>query len=199
MMVVPGAYTVTLTVGGHRYTQPLTIVPDPRVHVPAAALAAQFRLEQRMVAGLTVSYEGVTYIQQLRDALAHLPDQTRTIAGADQIAARAKALDGALAPLAAGGFGIVHRDLGRRYSDQFIADAMPTPSVIAGVDAPCAQLDATAEAVRKLQTTSIAELNAMLTQAGLAALPTWNPPATPACLTRHGSTGPNSTTRPGVR
>ena len=33
MMVLPGAYTVKLTVDGKAYTQPLLIVPDPRVHV----------------------------------------------------------------------------------------------------------------------------------------------------------------------
>lgn len=181
MMVLPGTYTLTLTVGRHSSTQPLTIVPDPRVHVPAPALASQFRLQQRMVAGLTVSYLGFTYIQQLRDALARVPDQTRTIAAAEQIAGAAKALDGALASLASAGFGIVHRDLGRRYSDQFIADAMPTPSVIAGVDGPCQQLDATVDGVRKLQATSMVELNRMLARAGIAELPSWSPPAAPAC------------------
>jgi photosystem II stability/assembly factor-like uncharacterized protein len=181
MMVLPGTYSLTLTVGGHRYTQPLTIVPDPRVHVPAAALAAQFRLEQRMVAGLAQSYHGFTYIQQLRDALGRLPNLTRNVATAEQIVSAAKGLDAALAPLANAGFGIVHRDLGRRYSDQFIADAAPTASVIAGVDGPCQQLDTTLDGVRKLQATSIAELNGMLTRAGIAELPSWTPPSTPAC------------------
>ena len=180
VMVLPGTYTLTLTVGGHHYTQPLTIVPDPRVHVPAAALAAQFRLEQRMVAGLTGSYDGFAYIQQLRDALGRLPNLTRNVAAAAQIAGAAEALDAALAPLATSGFGVVHRDLGRRYSDQFIADAAPTTSVIAGVDGPCQQLDNTEDGVRKAQT-SIAELNAMLARAGIAVLPAWTPPATPAC------------------
>ena len=180
-MVLPGAYTVTLAASGHRYTQPLTIVPDPRVHVPAAGLAAQFRLEQRMVAGLTVSYQGFTYILELRNTLARLPELTRNAATAAQVATAAKALDAALAPIASGGFGIVHRDLGRRYSDQFIADAAPTPSVIAGVDGPCAQLDSTLDRVRKLQATSIAELNRRLAGARVAQLPAWSPPAPPAC------------------
>ena len=51
-MVLPGTYTATLTVDGRSYSQPLTVVQDPRVAVPAAALAAQFRLQQRMVAGV---------------------------------------------------------------------------------------------------------------------------------------------------
>jgi hypothetical protein len=149
--------------------------------VPAAALAAQFRLQQRMVAGLTASYNGVNYVEALRLALAERRAQSAGKAQAAQIASLAQSLDAALVPLAANGFGIVHRDLGRRYSDQFIADAMPTPSVIAGVDEPCKQLDATIAALRKLQSTSVAELNTLLTSSGLAQLPAWSPPAAPAC------------------
>ena len=181
MMVLPGTYVATLTVDGKRYTQPITIVRDPRVNVPAAALAAQFRLQQRMVAGLTASYNGVNYVEALRLALAERRAQSAGKAQAAQIASLAQSLDAALVPLAANGFGIVHRDLGRRYSDQFIADAMPTPSVIAGVDEPCKQLDATIAALRKLQSTSVAELNTLLTSSGLAQLPAWSPPAAPAC------------------
>ena len=57
----------------------------------------------------------------------------------------------------------------------------PVPSVIAGVDGPCLQLDRTLDHVRKLQATSVAELNGMLTRAGATVLPSWTPPATPAC------------------
>ena len=93
---------------------------------------------------------------------------------------QARSVDSTLARIAATGFGIVHRDLGRRYSDQFIADAMPTPSVVAGVDGPCKLLDASLDALRKLQASSIAELN----RATAGALPSWVPPAAPACGAR---------------
>ena len=89
----------------------------------------------------------------------------------------ARSLDTTLARIANAGFGIVHRDLGRRYSDQFIADAAPTPSVVAGVDAPCQRLDATLASLRKLQSTTIAELDRA------RSLPSWLPPAAPACST----------------
>ena len=180
-MVLPGKYVATLTVDGRSYTQPITIVRDPRVNVSPAALAAQFRLQQRMVAGLTASYEGVNYIQQLRAALTARTEQAVGRSGAAQIASAAKSLDAELATLATTGFGIVHRDLGRRYSDQFIADAMPTPSVIAGVDEPCKQLDATISKLQSLETTSIAALNTQLASAGLSALPSWTKRATSAC------------------
>jgi photosystem II stability/assembly factor-like uncharacterized protein len=44
---LPGAYTAALTVDGTRLTQPLTVVPDPRVSIPPSAYAEQlaFTLE----------------------------------------------------------------------------------------------------------------------------------------------------------
>jgi photosystem II stability/assembly factor-like uncharacterized protein len=42
--VLPGNYTVTLTVNGKKYTQPLTIKMDPRVKTSTAALTEQYRL-----------------------------------------------------------------------------------------------------------------------------------------------------------
>jgi hypothetical protein len=81
----------------------------------------------------------------------------------------------------ASGFGIAHRDLGRRLNDMIVADFDPTPSVIAGVNGPCDAIDTSLDGLRRLQTTSVAELNAMLARAGLTALPVWTPPAAPAC------------------
>ena len=40
----PGEYRVELKVGGHAYRQTLTVAPDPRVTLPAAAYARQFAL-----------------------------------------------------------------------------------------------------------------------------------------------------------
>jgi hypothetical protein len=40
--IMPGRYTVRLTVAGRTYTQPLTVIMDPRVHTPLAALQQQF-------------------------------------------------------------------------------------------------------------------------------------------------------------
>jgi hypothetical protein len=176
IMVLPGIYTAKLTVGGRSSSQTITVVPDPRVHVPASALTAQFRLQQRMVAGLTVSYEGFNYITELHAAI----DSVSTRTPAAPLPASMRSLDSALVRLATTGFGIVHRDLGRRYSDQFIADAMPTPSIVAGVDGPCRQLDATLDSLRKLGA-SIGELNAMVTRSGGRAPSSWTPPAAPAC------------------
>jgi len=182
-MVVPGIYTAKLTVDGRSYTQTITVVPDPRVPVPAAALAAQFHLQQRMVAGITATYEVFTYIQQLRSALSARASEAANSAAGAEIAAAVKTLDAALTPLAngPGGFGAAHRDLGRRLNDMLVGDVQPTSSVIAGVDGPCRTIDTALDGLRRLESTSVAELKTTLARAGLAALPAWTPPAAPAC------------------
>jgi hypothetical protein len=161
-MMLPGTYTAKLTVNGRSYTQPITVVQDPRITVPAAALAAQFRLQQRMVAGLGATYQAVTYIHAVRAAAAKL-------------GAQGQAVEEALARLESGpgGFGLAHRDLGRRLNDQLVADMELTPSVIAGVDQPCASIDTALGELRRLQSTIIGDLR--------AALPAWTPPTSPAC------------------
>jgi hypothetical protein len=182
-MVLPGTYTAKLTVNGQSYTQPVTVTPDPRVNVPAAGLAAQFQLQQRMVAGIAATYHGFNYIQQLRAALATRNTAAASTAAAAQIAAAVKTLDAALAPIASGpaGFGTAHRDLGRRLNDQLVGDVQPTASVVAGVDAPCRAIDAALDGLRTLQAANVAEIDAILARANLSALPAWTPPAAPAC------------------
>jgi photosystem II stability/assembly factor-like uncharacterized protein len=180
-MVLPGTYTATLTAGGQRYAQTITVTQDPRVTVAPTALAAQFRLQQRMVAGIAATYHGFNYVQDLRAALA-----ARTKAGAGatpEIATAAESLDAALAPLlnGPGSFGFAHRDLGRRLNDQLIADATPSPNLIAGVDLPCQSIDTALDTVRRLQTGPVVALNALLARAGQNALPAWTAPPAPAC------------------
>jgi photosystem II stability/assembly factor-like uncharacterized protein len=46
--VVPGEYTVVLTVGGKSYTQPLTVKMDPRVKMSRAELEEQLTLSQQL-------------------------------------------------------------------------------------------------------------------------------------------------------
>lgn len=46
----PGQYTVKLTVNGKTYSEPLTVVHDPRVTIPEAAYQQQFELAQKVEA-----------------------------------------------------------------------------------------------------------------------------------------------------
>jgi hypothetical protein len=178
-MVVPGTYTATLKVNGRSYAQPVTVVPDPRVPVTQPALVAQLQLQRRMVAGLATTYDAVRYIESLTTALAERAKGAEGKPGAAEIAAAIQKLTPALTALDTGGdgFGTAHRDLGRRLNDQVVGDQQPTASIVAGVDAPCRLIDASSRLLEGLQTSQVAPLNAMLTKAGLAALPAWTPPA----------------------
>ena len=178
-LVVPGPYTATLKVDGKSYAQTVTVVPDPRVSASQAALVAQFQLQQRMVAGLSTTHDGVNYLDRLTAALAARAKEAEGKSGAAEIVAAIKSLTTTVSTLETGpdGLGTAHRDLGRRLNDQTVGDQQPTQSIIAGVDAPCRSIDTTLAALRTLQTSTIAPLDAMLAKAGLAALPAWTPPA----------------------
>jgi photosystem II stability/assembly factor-like uncharacterized protein len=182
-MVLPGVYTAKLTVNGRTYTQPLTVVADPRVAVPAAGLAAQFHLQQRMVAGVRATYEAFNHVQELRAALAKRTTQAAGNGAAPPMGTAVQALDAALAQLTNGpaGLGAAHRDLGRRLNDMLVGDVQPTASVVAGVDGPCRNIDTALDGLRRLETTSVADLNRTLASAGPESLPSWTPPAGPAC------------------
>jgi hypothetical protein len=54
-----------------------------------------------------------------------------------------------------------------------VADMEPTPSIVAGVDVPCANIDRANDELRKVQT--------QMASASIAGLPRWTPPAAPAC------------------
>ena len=151
-MVLPGSYAAKLTVNGQTYTQSFEVVPDPRVPATPAALAAQLRLQQRMVAGITATYEAFTFIQQLHGQPAAQP------------------VDAPLAEIATA-LGAAHRDLARRLNDQLVGDVEPTTSIVAGVDAPCRAIDAALDRVRDLQAKN----------PGIGLLTSWKPPAGPAC------------------
>ena len=154
-MVLPGTYTAKLTVNGQTYTQRFEVVPDPRVPVTPAGLTAQFRLQQRMVAGISATYRAFTFIQQIRSDPAVQP------------------IDAALNEIASGpaGLGTAHRDLARRLNDQLVGDLEPTPSISTAVDASCAAIDAALARLRDLQTKN----------AGIAALAGWKAPGEGGC------------------
>lgn len=83
----PGTYTVALTIDGNKLTQPLTVVPDPRIKMTAEQYAAQFALA-RKVEDLRV---------RVADALTGVP---ATPSGQDPPVGSLRWLEGALQRLA---------------------------------------------------------------------------------------------------
>jgi len=64
--VLPGTYTVKLTVNGETRSEPLTVKIDPRVKTPLAGLTQQFNLSLEAYRGLEQSFETVDRIRNLR-------------------------------------------------------------------------------------------------------------------------------------
>jgi photosystem II stability/assembly factor-like uncharacterized protein len=70
--VMPGRYTVVLTVNGKSYSQPLTVKMDPRVKTPVTALQQQFKASQQIYTQLLTLAPAVEQATNLRKQLAEL-------------------------------------------------------------------------------------------------------------------------------
>jgi len=170
-VVVPGTYTVSLTVDGATYTRRFAVRQDPRVAVPQAGLVAQLQLEQRMMAGLAVSFDAWHNIQTERATLTAAARAAQRGSQGAPIAAAAAPVDTQLASLAATGLGAANRDLARQLADMAIGDVEPTASVIAATTATCTRLDSALAAIDRVQRTGVDEINRKLVAAGASAVP----------------------------
>lgn len=65
-LALPGEYQVRLTVDGKSQTQPLKIVPDPRLKVTAQDLQKQFDLMQQILGKVTQVHDAVRQIRDVR-------------------------------------------------------------------------------------------------------------------------------------
>jgi hypothetical protein len=68
--VMPGQYTVKLTVNGQIYTQPLTVRMDPRVKTPEAGLALQHSLSLEAYKGRQRAMASIERIRRFRARIA---------------------------------------------------------------------------------------------------------------------------------
>ncbi len=79
--VMPGKYTLVLTVDGQKYTQPLTVQMDPRVKTPVADLQKQF---DALAAGLSETcWRLQPVIEKVTAARARLKSMRDKASGAD--------------------------------------------------------------------------------------------------------------------
>src|SRR5713226_409055 len=96
-LAVPGQYTVKLTVNGKSYSQPLTIVEDPRVKVTQAELDRQFALVNTLSSEMNQANEALEAVKRLRGQLKRLAAQADYAPFVPAIAAletKAAALEG---------------------------------------------------------------------------------------------------------
>jgi photosystem II stability/assembly factor-like uncharacterized protein len=96
--VLPGSYTVQLTVDGKSYTQPLTVKMDPRAPITAAGLKLQHDIGVRMNDAISRDFAALGELRQQRSLL----KAQREGAKAGEIADSLVALDSTLAALESG-------------------------------------------------------------------------------------------------
>jgi photosystem II stability/assembly factor-like uncharacterized protein len=131
----PGDYRVVLTVNGVKQEQPLRVLADPRVNLPASAYAQQFALAQSIQAQNSrvsaAAREAGALVQALKKARAPDKELDREIGG---LLERTAALSGAReAPNPHNAWAFPPRDT---HNFKFLADALSKlQAAVAGADA----------------------------------------------------------------
>lgn len=178
-LVVPGTYTVKLTVDGQTFTRTLDIQNDPRIPITQAALEAQLKLEQGITDGMTASYRAFEQLSRLRKSAAQDSGAVQTDPG---LAKKLTELDHHADRLANGrdGIGLANRELARHLEDMEFGDFRPTASDRAAVAGNCQRLDAALGKMGALDA-EVEAVNVGLTDSRLAPLAALAPPKDPAC------------------
>ncbi len=166
-LVVPGTYTIELSVDGETYRQPLTVELDPRVHASAADLEAQLDLEQRIGRGMAASYDSYKQVASVRKELDKRGSESEPSGRSKEFTENIEGLQKKIealenGPKRAPGFGPVNRDLTRLSYSVATADARPSETARAAVDENCKALDDDLRKWRELNTTDIPAFNAAL-------------------------------------
>jgi hypothetical protein len=180
--VMPGDYTVRLTVGGTSYTQPLTVGMDPRVKTSREGLRQQFALSKALYDGAFDAQAALDQLRAIREQVADRQQRVQQGPVADALKAfdtKAEALEGA------GGFGFrrgfggggnaeslnaVIRGLGSLLGRLQAADVTPVPRLIEAAEAQQENAAAVIAQWKTLRDTELRQLNTRLEEARLPAI-----------------------------
>ncbi len=182
--VAPGDYTVTLTVDGKTFSQPLTIAMDPRVKASAADLQEQFDLSWRLYQlRLTLAPIGAKFdeiaeqLTKLKARAAERPDLTQKL----EAFAQTLMIFGPPHPRpgAQPSFFVLDSTT-HLFDDIQDADAAPTVATKAAIEDLEAKIGATMGAWRKLLESDLPALNQQLKQAGFPEIKTEAKQASPS-------------------
>jgi hypothetical protein len=181
--VAPGDYTVTLTVEGKTFTQPLTIAMDPRVKVSATDLQQQFDLSWRLYQlRLTLAPIGKKFddiaeqLTKLKARAAERPDLAQKL----EAFAQTLMIFGPPHPRpgAQPSFFVLDSTT-HLFDDIQDADTAPTVATKAAIEHLEAKVGATMSAWRKLLESDLPALNQQLKQAGFPEIKTEAEQASP--------------------
>jgi hypothetical protein len=185
--VVPGEYSLVLTVAGKIYRQPLTVTPDPRVHASQSDLVRQLDTELNISAQMTATNEGYDQVRALQVAIADRQKSLGADAAAKDAADVLKALDDQASDIGNGkpddlGIGPLNRELARLAFMVESGDARPAALLQSGVDQYCQDLTKRLAQWREFNQQKIAPANALLQKYRLMPLPvSANVPVAPGC------------------
>jgi hypothetical protein len=190
--VVPGEYSLVLSVNGKTYRQPLTVTLDPRVHTSQSDLVQQLDAEKNISAQMAASYDGYDQVRALRAAIADRqksldPDPAKPDPTKKDAADALKALDDEAADIGDGkpeelGIGPLNRELARLAFMIESGDARPAALLEAGVDQSCQDLAKRLTQWREFNQQKILPVNTLLQKHNLAPVPvSANIPVAPRC------------------
>ncbi|HEX3949813.1 MAG TPA: hypothetical protein VHW95_08190 [Steroidobacteraceae bacterium] len=172
-LAAPGLYRVRLETGGHHFEQAVTVLPDPRVNIPAQDYSTQYLLAKSLAEALDASSAKAQEIKALRAQIKAL----RTPQAA-AFQAQASELDEHFDSLMAHGVnaggrrGIerVNGDILSLYTQVENADAAPTRTQQAVAGSLLQEWQALGAAATKISQQDLAPLNQALTRAKLPVL-----------------------------
>jgi hypothetical protein len=176
----PGSYTIELKVDGKMFRQPLTVLADPRVHLPQAAFDQQFALAQQVEGLMTKlaaaqQQAGALHKQlqaahksasgDLADAIEALDAKVVALAGITETPNHFNAW--AMAPPGTDNFHFLDGAIGSlMQAVDGGADAAPSPDARAGYAALSSKLDGVLADWNAIRTGGVSALNARLKAAG---------------------------------
>ncbi|HEV2641771.1 MAG TPA: hypothetical protein VGT98_03655, partial [Candidatus Elarobacter sp.] len=176
--VLPGTYTVRLTVDGKQYTQPLVVKMDPRVPATSPDLAQQFTLSRDVAAMIERDFTAIAEMRALRVALAQAKGRAKNAAISDAI----ESLDARVVSAQGQGPSAprtnvtrtnvtrLNGSLSQTFQSLQSADARPTTQATAFVPVLRAQLDTALAQWDLIKGAELVSLNARLKSAGMPAI-----------------------------
>jgi hypothetical protein len=175
-LAVPGEYQVVLTVGDQKFTQPLAITLDPRVHVAQANLDRQFETAMKIEAGLRSSYDAFGELASLRKEITERKKNLESNAQAKDAVDAVKDVETQLNAIQSGtplspGIGAINRDLARVAFMVESADAAPSGAAQSAIKESCSALTKRLAEWHALQTHVLTAVNATIEKYKVAPLP----------------------------
>ena len=157
--VLPGTYTVKLTVEGRSFTAPLTVTLDPRVKTPVADLRRMLETQRQLASLLTLSTRAIRQAASVREQIEKLQPGAKGPV--------AEALEAFGKKLQASALGAVSGGVYTLYDQVDFADAAPTVAQMAAVSKLARDVKQATEQWESLSTKELGDLNRLLKAAGL--------------------------------